>query len=173
MRDVGCIVKIAIMVVSPVLSQSFLRSSAYCYVQEASSLHGVCYGMFSGHQHTYSSFEYVPWAPTLKSYNHYKMSHPAVTFWKVDHLQRQFSFNLLAGILGDCFAGPHILPTRVSGRDCLNFLPTRLSGLLEGVSFSTHLYMCFQHDAAPLHCIRKMHQWLFENYPGRWIGRGR
>jgi hypothetical protein len=33
--------------------------------------------------------------------------------------------------------------------------------------------MQFQHDGAPPHCSRKVRQWLSENYPGRWIARGR
>jgi hypothetical protein len=38
------------------------------------------------------------------------------------HHQRQFSFNLWAGILGDCLIGRHNLPARDSGRGYLNFL---------------------------------------------------
>jgi hypothetical protein len=55
------------------------------------------------------------------------------------HQHRQFSVNLWAGMLGYCVIGLYILPARVSGRDCSNFLGIHLNGLLEGVSFNPRL----------------------------------
>jgi hypothetical protein len=33
--------------------------------------------------------------------------------------------------------------------------------------------MLCQHDGVPQHYSPEVHQWLPENYPGRWIGLGR
>lgn len=32
--------------------------------------------------------------------------------------------------------------------------------------------MWFQHDGCPAHYIRSVRNWLNENYPNKWIGRG-
>jgi hypothetical protein len=71
---------------------------------------------------------------------------------------RQFSIDLWAENLVDCLIGSHILPSRVCGRDCLKFLQTHLSGLLEDVSFNTRLHMLFRHDCAAPHYSREARQ---------------
>jgi hypothetical protein len=85
--------------------------------------------------------------------------------------QWQFSINL-AGILGDSFAGPHILQVRVGGRGYLNFLGMHLIWLLEDVS-NTRLRMRFQYVSASSYYGREVRQWLSEKYPWLRIGRGR
>jgi hypothetical protein len=47
------------------------------------------------------------------------------------------------------------------------------SGLLDDVSLNKRHCMSFQHDGAPPHYSREVRQWLPDNYPRRWIGRGR
>jgi hypothetical protein len=76
------------------------------------------------------------------------------------HLRRNVSTILWARILGDCLIGPHILPVRDSGCNCLNFLRTHLSGILETVSLTMRLHVWCGHNSAPS-------QWLSENYPRR------
>jgi hypothetical protein len=88
------------------------------------------------------------------------------------HQQWQFSINMWAGILGDSFVVPHIIPLQVGGRGYLNFLWTLLSGLMEDVPYNTHLCMWFQHDGAPPHYIHEVHHLLSKEYPRCWISHG-
>jgi hypothetical protein len=60
---------------------------------------------------------------------------------------------------------PHIILALDGGHDYLNSLQTDWSGILEDVSFSTHLPMWCQPDSPPPHYIHKVFQWLPENYP--------
>lgn len=71
--------------------------------------------------------------------------------------QCQFSIDLWAEISGDCFISPRILPAYVSGK-------------LEDISLNKHLHMWAQQDYVPSHFSLELHQWLSENYPGRWGG---
>jgi hypothetical protein len=77
-----------------------------------------------------------------------------------DQQQQQFSINSWTGIL--C---PQSLPAQVSGYDYLNFLQTYLSGLVEDVSYITHVHM-FQRDGVSPHNSCEVHPWLSENCPG-------
>jgi hypothetical protein len=77
-----------------------------------------------------------------------------------------------AGILCDFLTGHHISRARSSGHDNLHFRRTILSGLLEDTAFSTRLRMRFQQDCARPDFRPEVYQWLSENDPGRWIGRG-
>jgi hypothetical protein len=83
-----------------------------------------------------------------------------------------FPINLWAGISGYCITGPQTLPLRGLGRGYLKSIRKHLSGLLYDVFFNTHIHIWFQHDGAPPYCHREVRQWLSENYPGRWNGRG-
>jgi hypothetical protein len=47
--------------------------------------------------------------------------------------QQQFSINVLAGIVGDCLVGPHILPRRLTGDHCRDLLFSFLPDLPEDV----------------------------------------
>jgi hypothetical protein len=89
------------------------------------------------------------------------------------HQLRQFFINMWAGILGDYFISSLISPAWISGHDHFGFLRIRLNGPAVDVSFRARLHIWFQHDGAPPHCSSEVCQWLFENYPGHWIRRGR
>jgi hypothetical protein len=84
-----------------------------------------------------------------------------------DHRQRQFSINMLAGILGENLIGPHILRAHVCIRNYFYFPRTHLSRLLKDVSFNTRLHMRLKHNGIPQHCSREMRQWLSENHSER------
>lgn len=101
-------------------------------------------------------------------------------FWAQDNpnvvrrtnYQHRFSFNVWAGIIGDVLIGPFILPDRLNARHYLSFLQNELPELLEDVPIHTRLEMFFQHDGAPAHFGLLVRNWLNENFPNRWIGRG-
>jgi hypothetical protein len=63
--------------------------------------------------------------------------------------QQQFPLNIWAGIVGDHFIGPHMLPTRMNDCQYLLYLQQELPALLEDIP--THLQQCMwiQLDGAP------------------------
>lgn len=52
------------------------------------------------------------------------------------------------------------------------FLREQVFFLLEDVSLATRRNMIYQHDGCPAHFRIGVRQYLDEEYPGRWIGRG-
>jgi hypothetical protein len=60
----------------------------------------------------------------------------------ISSLAMSVFFSLWAGIFGDYFIGPYVLPTPAGGRDCHDFLRTRSSELLEDVSRSVSVLAC-------------------------------
>jgi hypothetical protein len=88
------------------------------------------------------------------------------------HLQRNFSVNLWAGIVGGTLFGPHMLPARLTGELYLRFLDNDLPLLLENVPLDIRGRMWYMHDGAPTHFSRVIRGYLDEHYPQRWIGRG-
>ena len=86
--------------------------------------------------------------------------------------QQRFSINVWAGIVGDFLIGPYLLPARLGGSEYLHFLSTVLNQLLEDVPLATRQRMRFMHDGAPAHFSHSVREWLQDQYPRRWIGRG-
>lgn len=86
--------------------------------------------------------------------------------------QYRFSVNLWAGIIGNQLIGPIEMPNNLNSERYLDFLQNQLAGLLDEVPLRSRLGMYFQHDGAPAHFGRPVRNWLDENYPERWIGRG-
>lgn len=91
---------------------------------------------------------------------------------KETNIQRQFSVNLWAGIIGNRLIGPIILPDIVNGANYLSFLQNILPDLLEDLPLEVLRSMIFQHDGCPAHFQRDVRGHLDEAYPARWIGRG-
>lgn len=91
---------------------------------------------------------------------------------RVKKVQRQFSVNLWAGIIGGRLIGPFVLPDRLNGAAYLDFLQNELPDLLHDVPEETRRSMVFQHDGCPSHYHRDVREFLDTNYEGRWIGRG-
>jgi hypothetical protein len=54
----------------------------------------------------------------------------------------------------------------------ISFTHTHSSGLLEDMSFKTHLHTWFHNNGAPPHYSHEVCQWLSKNYPECWIGCG-
>lgn len=88
------------------------------------------------------------------------------------HHQHQFKVNVWAGIIGDKIIGPVIIPNRLNGEIYLNLIRETLPGLLENVPLLLRRDMWFMHDGAPPHFSMAVQQYLHQQYPGRWIGRG-
>jgi hypothetical protein len=86
--------------------------------------------------------------------------------------QWQFAISLWAGVLGDCFVGPHILPEWIGGRNCLDFLSNALEGTI-GRCVQYALRMWFLHNDAVRYYSRDMGQWFSEKFRGHWISRKR
>lgn len=88
------------------------------------------------------------------------------------HHQHTFSFNVWAGIIGDSLIGPHFFPNRLNGDVYYNFLGDELPELMEAVPLRTRVLMWFMHDGAPAHFAVGVRNYLDQQYPDRWIGRG-
>ena len=86
--------------------------------------------------------------------------------------QHRFSVNLWAGMVGNQLIGPIEIPVRLNSEIYLNFLQNQLGELLEDVPLEVRLGLYFQHDGAPAHFGLPVRNWLNDNYPNRWIGRG-
>lgn len=87
------------------------------------------------------------------------------------HFQHRFSVNVWAGILGDTFLGPYVLPERLNGATYLQFLQNVLPDYLDDVPLGIRRQIWFMHDGAPPHFSRAVRDFLNATYP-RWIGRG-
>jgi hypothetical protein len=80
-----------------------------------------------------------------------------------------------AVIFGDRLIGSVSLPERLTGPTYREFLErlTRdiLSDVLDDVPLQLRVGMCFMHDGAPPHSSCISHQYLNDQFPGKWIGR--
>lgn len=85
--------------------------------------------------------------------------------------QQRFSVNVWAGIIGNTFIGPVILPNRLNSSSYLNHLEVMVDIIADEVPLNVRNNLIFQHDGAPAHYGRIIKDWLDQNYPGRWIGR--
>lgn len=86
--------------------------------------------------------------------------------------QHTFSVNVWAGIIGDYLIGPFFLPQRLNGETYCHFLRNDLPALLEEVPLGIRRQIWFMHDGAPPHFALIAREFLNNNYPARWIGRG-
>lgn len=87
------------------------------------------------------------------------------------HSQHKFSVNVWCGIFDNKLVGPHILPHRLTGEVYLDFLENILPVLLDDENIDTGgIY--FQHDGAPPYYRLIVRNFLSDNFPNRWIGRG-
>ena len=60
----------------------------------------------------------------------------------------------------------------LTGTKYVDFLSTRLHGILEQVPVDIRLRMRFMHDGAPPHFSRVARQFLNRHFANKWIGRG-
>ena len=88
------------------------------------------------------------------------------------HFQHEIRVNVWAGILGDHVIGPYIFPEKLTGSTYLIFLREVLPLLLEDVPIEARRNMWFQQDGCPAHFAGYVRDYLQDNFPNRWIGRG-
>lgn len=85
--------------------------------------------------------------------------------------QHRFSLNVWCGIVDNVLIGPHFFDERLTGELYLNFLRTVVPDLLVAANVNRR-GLFFQHDGAPPHFYQQVRQYLDEQFPNRWIGRG-
>lgn len=88
------------------------------------------------------------------------------------HFQHEFKINVWCGFLGDRLLGPYELPTNLNGNSYLEFLQTDLFDELETLSLNLRRNIWFMQDGAPPHYSIAVRNYLNEQFPHRWIGRG-
>ena len=86
--------------------------------------------------------------------------------------QNRFSVNVWAGIINQNLIGLVFLPHRLNGNNFIHFLQHDFEDLLDNLPLARIQNLWLQLDGAPAHYALQVRQWLDENYPGRWIGRG-
>lgn len=88
------------------------------------------------------------------------------------HFQHEFKINIWCGMISDFFIGPFVLPPNLNGQLYLDFLEQNLNELLEDVPLELRQNMWFMHDGAPPHFALPVRDYLNEQFPHRWFGRG-
>lgn len=83
--------------------------------------------------------------------------------------QKKFSINVWCGEFNGHLIGPYVLPNRLTGEIYLDFIQNILPVLLENENIER---IIFQHDGAPPHFRLIVTEFLNQNFPGRWVGRG-
>lgn len=102
--------------------------------------------------------------------HYYALDNP---FW-IRRMQNQnhWSINVWCGILHNRIIGLYFSNTPLSGRIYLQFLQEVLPNLLHLVNDNDRQSMWLQQDGAPPHYHREVREFLDNNYPQKWIGRG-
>lgn len=103
------------------------------------------------------------------NFHYYATTNP---HFSITHSQTRWTLNVWGGILGDFVIGPHFFEGRVTGQIYLDFLQNHLPALLEHVPLFIRQQMWFLHDGAPVHHTEMIHNFLNNQFPERWIGRG-
>jgi hypothetical protein len=85
---------------------------------------------------------------------------------------RSFGTSVLAGIAGYFLVSPYVLPHRLTGNQCRDFLLHYLLNLLEGVPLAVRARMQYVHDGAPVHFSRSVRDVPSNTSHVWWIGRG-
>lgn len=99
-----------------------------------------------------------------------------IHYWSIDNphwdsILYSGGVNVWCGILGEHMIGPHFFEGNLNKHQYLQFLQNDLPVLLEEIPLWTRLFMWYQHDRDPLHCLVNVWNHLNETYLRRWIGR--
>lgn len=106
-----------------------------------------------------------------KNQHQWKTENPQAV-WATSY-QHEFSVNMWAGILNNKLIGPIEIPHRLNSENYLTFLQNLIFlDFFEDVDLETIRTMWIQHDGAPAHYGTQVREYLNEEYPERWIGRG-
>lgn len=85
--------------------------------------------------------------------------------------QHKFSVNVWCGVWDNKLIGPHIFPQILTGDVYLDFLQNILPILLDDANVNL-LGIYLQHDGASPHYRVMVREFLNNNFPNHWIGRG-
>lgn len=88
------------------------------------------------------------------------------------NFQVEFSVNVWIGLYNHHLFGPFFLPQRVNGDNFLEFLVAEHNNMWEDIPLNLRLLAWFQLDGCPAHFHLNVRNWLNNNFPNRWIGRG-
>lgn len=92
--------------------------------------------------------------------------------FRKSHIQHEFKINVWCGVFGDSLLGPYELPANLNGNSYLEFLQTTLFDELEELPLNRRRGMWFMQDGAPPHYPLIVRNYLDQQFPHRWIGRG-
>lgn len=104
------------------------------------------------------------------NFHYYDTQNPHVVL--VQNYQHKWSVNVWGGIVNDYVIGPHFFEGHLTGAAFLDFLRNEFPRLIEHVPDFIKNQMWLQLDGAPPHYSREVRQWIDQQFPERWIGRG-
>lgn len=101
-------------------------------------------------------------------------------FWATENpnwvinCKRQYSekINVWCGILNKRIIGPFFFEDNINAMNFLPFLRNELWDAIHDLPCEERVNLHFQLDGCPVHYARIIRQWLDENFPHHWIGRG-
>lgn len=102
---------------------------------------------------------------------HYYFDENPRWFREVDH-QHKWSVMVWCGIINGYLVGPYFFDENVNRHSFLRLLDTHLDNMLENVDLETVRQMWLQLDGAPPHFALVVRNYLNQQYPNRWVGRG-
>ena len=88
------------------------------------------------------------------------------------HFQHEFKINVWCGLIDNYMLGPVELPPSLDGQLYLNFLQNQLPDCFDNLPLQLRRDMFFMQDGAPAHFSRIVRDYLNNEFPNRWIGRG-
>lgn len=88
------------------------------------------------------------------------------------NFQVEFSVNVWIGIYNNNLFGPYFLPRRLNAENFLQFLEMEHHNMWDQIPIILRQNAWFQLDGCPAHFGRIVRNWLDNNFPERWIGRG-
>lgn len=92
--------------------------------------------------------------------------------FREDNAQYQFKINYWTGIVNGQIIGPIELPPIMNADNYLDLLRNTLPNHLEDINLDVLRQLWFQNDGCPAHYALRVRNYLDEEFPGRWIGRG-
>lgn len=86
--------------------------------------------------------------------------------------QHKWSINVWGGIINTTIVGPFFFEGCLNGEMYETFLRNDFLALIQAIPQEVLNEMWYQHDGAPAHYAANVRNFLNEQFPNRWIGRG-
>lgn len=103
------------------------------------------------------------------NFHYYSRENPRMV---ITHSQNRWSLNVLGGIIGNYVVGPHFFEGTVTSEVYLQFLRNDLNQLMNHIPADIRQRMWLLHDGCPAHYAARVREYLDQEFPNRWIGRG-